>query len=413
MTRADVSSNTSAGANDPQPPRVVFGAANYWGGPITTGTQHYANCFARRDWRVAYASDQISPLHLFRWRSRAYTADKFRLWLRGGRFDHEGRLFAYNHLTLLPVFNAPVLRSRLAARYALDLSVPNLYRVLERRGFSNPNVIWIDHLIFAGLIDRWRSAHKVYRMADDPRLFPQAYPAPLLDASDRLLREADLIVVTAERLYDRVMNVRREDVVYVPNGVDYDRFSTPGGALPPEYRAIPAPRVVYTGSLEDWFDTEMVEAAAKARPDVSFVIIGPARIRLRQLGRLRNVHLLGKRPYESMPAYLSGAAIGIIPFRRSTLIDAVNPIKLYEYLAAGLPVVSTRWDELERLGLPVSLVGDAAEFIEALDAYLEDRGDEAARRAVARDHSWESRFRRISAYFDNVVHQEVVTSVGS
>src|SRR5690606_29547808 len=123
--------------------RIIVGAANYWGGPIMTGSQHYARCFARAGWHVAYLSDQISPLHLFRWRSRAYTRDKFRLWLRGGVTDLDGRLFAYNHLTLLPVFNAPVLRSRLAAERGLDLSIPGLFRVLGRRGFSDPDVVWI------------------------------------------------------------------------------------------------------------------------------------------------------------------------------------------------------------------------------------------------------------------------------
>lgn len=383
-----------------QRPRIggrtaIVAAANYWGSPITTGSHHYARLFVEAGWAVAYLSDQISPLHLLRWKSRMYTADKFRIWARGGVRALGGRLFAYNHLTLLPVFGAPCLRSELVARWSLDATVPNLTRKLGREGFASPDVLLVDHLIFADLLDRVRAGATIYRMADDPRLFPEAYPAPMLARVERLLRDVDVVVATARRLFDSITRSRREGVLYVPNGVDYDHFAGPPGPPPPEYATIPEPRVVYAGSLEAWFDDDLLEEVARRRPHVSFVVIGPARIPMPGLRRLRNVHVLGRRRYEDIPAYLAHAQVGVIPFRVSEHTDAVNPIKLYEYLAAGLPVVATAWNELEHLNAPALLVRDAEEFGAALDSVLDDPGDPEIRRTYARENSWDARFATI------------------
>jgi len=376
--------------------RLIMAAANYWGGPITTGTQHYARQFLRTGWKVAYLSDQISPLHLARLRSRAFTLDKFRIWWRGGVREGD-RFWGYNHLTLLPVFNAPILRSRFAVRHSLDLSVPNLFGKLRAEGFDEADVLWFDHLIFTGLLDRIRAGATVYRMADDARLFPEAYPPALLANTNRMLREVDLVVVTAQRLYDAVVRERSEGVLYVPNGVDYDHFAGGDWEPPEDYASIPEPRVVYAGSLEPWFDTDLLYDVARSRPGVSFVIIGPVRIDLSKLRRLENVFVLGRRSYDVLPGYFAHADVGIIPFRHSAMIDAVNPIKLYEYLAAGLPVVATAWEELRRLGSPALLAEGAGEFGEALDQALRDPGDPEEKRAFARERSWAQRFATIAA----------------
>lgn len=373
--------------------RLVLATANHWGGPITTGSQQYARLFAGAGWNVAYLSDPISPFHLFRTKSWLYNRQKFGLWARGGERHLDGRLWAYNHLSVLPIFNAPLLRSELAVRRSLDLSLPPLHRKLAGEGFGTPDVLWLEHLVFEGLVDRLPAGASVYRMADDPELFPEPYPPRLLRRLPRLLERVDLVVATARRLVDKARAQRAgRTVIYLPNGVHYDHFA---GAHdePADLARIPRPRVLYVGSLEPWFDIDAVATAARAHPGFRFVIIGPSRTDLGPLRRLPNVDILGPRPYAAVPAYMAHADVGIVPFRRSESIQAVHPIKVYEYLAAGLPVVATDWEELAAMDAPIERVGSAEELASAVKAAVEDPGDPAPRRAYARANSWSARFR--------------------
>ena len=131
-------------------------------------------------------------------------------------------------------------------------------------------------------------------------------------------------------------------MVRLPNGVDAENFARPRPE-PEDIAGLARPRVVYVGALEYWFDVELLERCALARPDVPFVVIGPRPDGLpASLATLRNVHLIGPRPYAEIPAYLQHCDVGIVPFRRDALVDSIHPIKVYEYLAAGLRVVATR-----------------------------------------------------------------------
>jgi glycosyltransferase involved in cell wall biosynthesis len=126
-------------------------------------------------------------------------------------------------------------------------------------------------------------------------------------------------------------------------------------------------RVAYVGAIDSWFDAELVAAAARALPEWLFELAGPVgSADLSSIGKLPNVRLLGPIPHRSVPRFLQGARVGIIPFKRNNLIDAVHPLKLYEYLAAGLAVVATRWTELERIGAPVALTDSTDQFAQAV-----------------------------------------------
>ena len=371
--------------------RVVIATANHWDSPVTTGSQQYARLFAEAGWDVAYLSDPISPFQLVRPRSWLYNRAKFGLWARGGDRHLEGRMWAYNHLSLLPIFNAPVLRSELAIRRSLDLSFPRPVRKLADEGFEAPELLWLEHLVFEGLMDRLDAGATVYRLADDPELFPEPYPPGLLRRVPEVLARVDLVVATARRLVEKALEHRDGGVLYLPNGVDYRHFA--GEHPEPEDLAgIARPRVLYVGSLEPWFDVDAVVAAARRHPGFRFVIIGPVRTDLGALRDQPNVHLLGPRPYTDVPGYMAHADVGIVPFRPLEEIQAVHPIKVYEYLAAGLPVVSTDWEELESMDAPIARAGSKEAFARAVGEAVDDPGDPEPRRAYARSNSWAARF---------------------
>jgi glycosyltransferase involved in cell wall biosynthesis len=182
--------------------------------------------------------------------------------------------------------------------------------------------------------------------------------------------------------------------VHLPNGVDVEHASRASRGAPQDLRQIKRPIAIYVGAMEEWFDFALVEHAARAMPDVSFVLIGPDQRARTALPALPNLHVLGPRPWSDVPDYLAEASVGLIPFDRANhpqLVDGVHPLKLYEYAAQGVPIVATRWRELEHIGGPVRLAATADEFVAGIRAVLETPPDRAPLVEFARTASWASR----------------------
>jgi glycosyltransferase involved in cell wall biosynthesis len=143
-------------------------------------------------------------------------------------------------------------------------------------------------------------------------------------------------------------------------------------------------------------------ATARRLPRWSFVLVGPVRGRLPELTGLANVRLLGPRPYEALPGYFAAADAALVPFRLTPMTHAIHPIKVYEYLAAGLPVVATPMEETAAMAAPLLLAADADAVATALEtARATDSVEErAARVAYARRHTWDDRFAALVAAID-------------
>jgi glycosyltransferase involved in cell wall biosynthesis len=187
----------------------------------------------------------------------------------------------------------------------------------------------------------------------------------------------------------------------IANGVEHAHFARTRPE-PAEYREIPRPRALYVGSIAAWLDVDLLRKAALALPDLALVIIGPGSERLAALTGLANVHLLGARPYADIPAYMQHAEVGLIPFKRAGMegfVDDINPLKLYEYMAAGLPVLATRFRQLELLGGPTHLVDGEPAFIAVLGRLAAAPGDGAAERAFAARFDWA---RQLEPLFDRL-----------
>jgi glycosyltransferase involved in cell wall biosynthesis len=213
-------------------------------------------------------------------------------------------------------------------------------------------------------------------------------------AEAALARRADVVLATSRELETR-MRRHNPRTVLVPNAADYDHFAREVAAeeIPAELRALPRPIVGYVGEAAAWLDTGLVRRLALRHPDWSIVLVGPATAETRRALTDPNIHLLGRRPYAELPRYLAGFDCCLIPFRASPLTAAVSPVKLYEYLAAGRPVVSTPIPSVLPFAREV-LVGADRRFLEAVDEAVAGRDDVAAaeaRRRRARANTWEDR----------------------
>ena len=133
---------------------------------------------------------------------------------------------------------------------------------------------------------------------------------------------------------------------------------------------IPRPRVIYVGAIHDWFDVDLVHYCAKNLPNYSFIIIGPDRKDLSLLRKLKNVHILGAISYDKIPAFLYNSQVGIIPFNVKdypALVNSINPLKMYEYLACGLKVLSVEWEKIKDMNDIINLTTKKDEFVDAIE----------------------------------------------
>ena len=230
----------------------------------------------------------------------------------------------------------------------------------------------------------------VYDCMDEWNSFPGMKPE-LLAAEERLVTEADLVTVSAGRLLDKWRG-RNAHVELIRNAADFVRFSVPVHERALE--DIKHPIVGYFGAIAAWFDIELLTRVAAERPSYSFVLIGGVfDVDMSSLEKLPSVHILGQQPYERMPAYLHAFDVCIIPFVVNEITAATDPVKFYEYISQGKPVVSTHMPELEPYRDVVSMADDADDFLRKLDlAVSEDDPALRARRVeVARANTWPAR----------------------
>ena len=233
----------------------------------------------------------------------------------------------------------------------------------------------------------------VYDCMDDWRNWtaePAIGPFALAEES-KLSDECDLLLVSSREFEHRQRSEGRSPVL-VRNATDFAFFAA--GRSAGLLAGTPRPVVGYYGAIADWFDLDLVEKVARLRPQYSFVLIGQGyRADLHRLKRLPNVHLLGEKHYRSLPAYLSDFDVCLIPFTSCLLTRGVDPVKAYEYLSQGKPVVSTPLPELtESRGL-IYFAGRPAEFAASIDAALseQDPGLREQRIRLASQNTWSHR----------------------
>ncbi|MER9623306.1 glycosyltransferase [Mesorhizobium sp. M0222] len=236
-----------------------------------------------------------------------------------------------------------------------------------------------------------RGWHVQYDCMDEWDNFPNI-GRDLLHDEETLVREADLVTVTAALLQDK-WQAKARRCALVRNGVDYTFFQE--RCVPNDLLAsMKAPIIGYYGALAEWLDFELIAAVARQRPDWSFVLIGDDfSTDLAGLDSLPNVHLLGLRPYSEMPQYLYWFDACLIPFRVYNVTHAVDPVKFYEYMSAGKPVIATPTAELQVYKDYLSFAATPDETVQALEAALahSDQALSRRRRELAKANDWSER----------------------
>lgn len=214
---------------------------------------------------------------------------------------------------------------------------------------------------------------------------------------ERLLARADVVVATARKLFDETKPMR-EDVCLVPNAVQPLDFAVePGAPVPADLAPILAssrPIIGYYGAMAKWFDYDLLEYAARQMSEAEFVLLGPDYDgTIKRLASLPNIHYLGLKDYQGLKHYLHAFDVAIIPFRINEITRATSPVKLFEYMAGGKPIVSTALNEAYHY--QSVLIGEnprafVAKLKEALDKAKDPEYIALLRQEMA-ENTWEQR----------------------
>jgi glycosyltransferase involved in cell wall biosynthesis len=305
----------------------------------------------------------------------------------------EPNIFVLNPLAI-PVFGVPAMQ--VVNRQLLRFQV---LRAMAKLGFQRP-INWVFNPsagVVAGALGEERL---IYYCVDEFTAF-EGLPPQMVEIEDDLCRRADLVVVSAQRLYDRKVQ-KNPRTVLVRHGVDFEHFRKaldPLTEVPPEIANLPRPILGYFGLMAaDWIDLDLLVKVAQHFSTGSMVLLGKVTTDLSRLTALPNVHLLGRKPFETLPAYSKGFDVGLNPFPINEVTLNSNPLKVREYLAAGLPVVSTRIPEVEVL--PQCHIGDTPEqYIAEIEKALAEPGPRIERSETMRNESWPARLEELRNHF--------------
>lgn len=249
----------------------------------------------------------------------------------------------------------------------------------------------------------------VYYCTDEFSQFSYLDGARLRAQEEELCRKAGVVFATARSLVERRRPFNPETHLAL-HGVDYHHFAAALAdtvSLPRDLAGCQRPILGFFGWIHDWIDLNLIGYLAERRPNWTIALIGEASVDTRPLQRFSNVRLLGRRPYAELPAYCKAFSVGLLPFAVNDLTKAVNPIKLREYLSAGLPVVSTDLPEVRGYeGCRVARSNE--EFLLACDqAVATDSEALRHRRSMATaGETWEARVNEISRIVQDVARRE-------
>lgn len=297
-----------------------------------------------------------------------------------------------------------------------DDQLPYLQKMLRQvvRDYDD-HIAWLYTPMALPLLQEMAPRLIAYDCMDELAAFKNA-PKQLLQRESALLKVADIVFTGGRSLY-RSKCDRHPNVHCFPSSVDAAHFeqALDRANSHPAHRDIPGPRLGFYGVIDERFDCELIAQVADAHPMWQIVLVGPVvKIDPATLPQRANIHYLGQQSYESLPQFLAGWDVCLLPFALNEATRFISPTKTLEYMAAELPVVSTPvTDVADAYGDIVAIAGDAASFIAACEAALLARPEELAEkvekmRKVLASTSWDATAEQMRILLESTPRREAI-----
>jgi glycosyltransferase involved in cell wall biosynthesis len=385
---------------------VICLSTHYWDGRRFRKQEFMAR-FARAN-RVLYVEPSFSMARRPEHHLRELASNRFLLSTLDERDDG---LHLLKPPRALPKWSDPRVERRTYEWYGRSVR-----RAARRLGFRDP-ILWIYEPGYAYALNAIPYDQLVFDLVDDLSAYPysgnRAARAAAVDRNvRRIVERSDLLVVTAATLLDRYGELART-VAQVPNGFDASTFvPEAAGASPPAALAdVPRPIVGFIGTIFAFLDFDLLAGVARSLPDASLVLVGPVEATVEAefgaLLDLPNVFHVGPQPQSAIPAYVAAFDVCVNPFATGPVADSVSPLKVYEYLAMGRPVVSVPMKalQMEDAAREVAFADGVDEFSAAVARCLGEDVQRAApaRVETARAYSWDRLFARLESACDDAL----------
>lgn len=286
--------------------------------------------------------------------------------------------------------------------------------------FSRP-IIWLSQPQMTHFVGNYNETLTIYHVVDEYLAYGDINlerRARLQSAEHQILKKVDLVIVVSKKLF-KTKGIFNKNTYVVPNGMDYASYDLAllsNEPLPADVARLPKPIIGYSGLISARLDLNLLRYIASTNPEWSFVLIGVIDNRgcKRELGRLRelnNVHFLGLKEIKQVPYYIKAFDVGIIPYMINEETENLSPLKLYDFMAAGKPIVTTNFPAAQEVKDLIYIADRKETFTRRIDVALREKDDSlyVKRRCTASQNTWDHRVSQLSRLIESRLTDRSVT----
>jgi glycosyltransferase involved in cell wall biosynthesis len=370
---------------------IIFISTADWDCPFWTNKQHMAVALAERGYRILYVESMGLRKPTLGKKDITRVFGRLRKWA-GGLREVRKNIWVFSPI-VIPYHELPWVKGiniRVLCRY--------IRKYMRHLKFRNP-ILWTYNPLSIDMVGSFNESIVVYHCVDDLTAAPGMPVNSILTLEKNLVQRADIIFTTSPRLHETRSRWNPNNTYYFPNVADFNHFSTAcqQGRIPEDIQNIPHPRIGFIGAISEYkVDFELISFVAEKRKDWHWVMIGQVgegqpETSVNLLKRA-NIHLLGPKQYQILPDYLRGFDVAVLPCPKNDYTTSMFPMKFFEYLSAGKPVVATDLPALRHYADACILTQTPDDFIQAIDSVFKGKmPDKKKCLELAQEHTWQKR----------------------